>query len=219
MSRLSAIAVWTALGGLAASPSASAFSLLGAEVLPVRDSAVDVQLGYPEVRLGYHLPVLKNLEINPRFSFFYSDGWDAAGDTLSVGNFGVRVGADFKLQLIGEERWHLGLIWKFGVPLNCTPEFTGGLQLGLLGGLVADYEATDAVRIIGGLHLQTAVLFVGDGVYNLPVVFELSTEFAVTSKIQVALTFEGGPSFFFSRGQDPFTRGYVAGFLGLQFLL
>lgn len=213
---VAAAATWLALAG---TNTAQAYTLLGAETLPVRDTAVDIAVGYPELRFGYHLPVLSNLQITPRMHFFYAGGSTMAGGTLDAGNFGIRIGADIKLNIVNSGNLHVAAIWKFGVPLNFTPQFSAGVQLGLPGGVIVDYEVTSAIRVIAGVHFQTAVYFSGDGVFNLPLVFELGADFDVTNRFKMGVTFEGGPSFYFSSGDSAATTGYVAGLLSLQYLL
>lgn len=208
---------------LVAAP-ASAYTLLGAEVLPVRNTALEVNAGWPEVRFGYHIPVLRTLQITPRGSFFYSGGAHMAGDTLGAGNFGMRFGADIKLRVADVGNWHMAVIWKFGAPLNFTPEFSGAVQLGLPGGFLADWEVATDVRLIFGLHFQSAVYIFDDGsdnraVFNLPMVFEVGAEYALTSKFQLGFDLEVGPSFFFSSGTASGTQAYVAGLLSFQYLL
>ncbi len=217
-------ALWVLAGVCLATTPAAAYTLLGAEVLPVRSTAFEAQAGWPEVRFGYHIPVLRTLQITPRASFFYSGGAHMAGDTIGAGNFGMRFGADIKLRVADVGAWHMAVIWKFGAPLNFTPEFSGAVQLGLPGGFLADWEVTTDLRLVFGLHFQSAVYIFDDGsdnraVYNLPMVFEVGAEYALTSNFQLGLNVEAGPSFLFTKGSTAHTNAYVAALLSVQFLL
>ena len=88
---------------------ASAYSLLGGSTLGVRDSALHVQLGYPDLTVRYHIPVLEGIELIPRVGFHYTSSF-LAGD-LTPGVVGNSLGTDIKVHLMDRDKFHLSAYW------------------------------------------------------------------------------------------------------------
>ena len=217
------LAALTLVGGLSLAPeSASAYySLLGGQTLKVRDSAIEVQVGYPEVRIGYHIPILKNLEITPRLNLFYNGfGNFASASEPFIGNFGTRLGVDIKYRFYNKNRIHLAVVAPIGLHLNFTDGFAGAIQMGIPGGIEMTWEATKSLNLVAGFKMPFSVYFSGGlgGTFAVPFIFDVGTEFAINDQLNMSVLLEVGPVVGTNSGFT-FTSTWIAGFVGMQYRL
>ena len=205
------------------SASASAQSLLGGESVKVNDSALNVQLGYPELRVGYHIPVVDGFEIIPRFTFFYAGGGNRLLDTLNPPQVGLALAADFKWNFYSNGRFHIAAVWRVGINLEFLNGVDAALQIGFPGGLAMNYEVNDKVDLLFGLDTSSAVgLTTALAAYNIPFVFHIGTAIDIRRNMALTLTFEGGPTILAlskDNASATLVGGWVAGFVGLDFYL
>jgi hypothetical protein len=227
MTTTSLITALTLLGGLSVAPdSASAYySLLGGETLKIRDSAIEAQVGYPDIRLGYHIPIIENLEIIPRLSLFYQGlgQYAAATSPFGTASFGMHVGAEVKWRFFSKNKVHLAYVGPLGLHMNFTDNFLGAIQIPLLGGVAITWEATKTINVVGGFHMPFAFLFGSgtSGSFVAPFIFSAGAEFGLTDQINLSVMLEGGPvvTRFSSLGGFTGTSSYVSGLVGVQYRL
>jgi len=212
-----------AVGLTSAPDTASAYySLLGGETLKVRDSALEVQAGYPEVRLAYHIPIIENLVITPRITMFYQGLGRYVTSTAPFGKaiFGMGFGADIKYRVFEKKGVHLAVIAPLSVNFRFTDAFVGAVQIGVPGGVEVTWEANKTINLVGGVRFPFAIGFGSGtgGFLYVPLVASIGAEFAVTDQINLTATFEGGGIIGHCKGLTS-TGTYVAGLVGVQYRL
>ena len=204
-------------------PSSTAQSLLGGETVKRGEHAVSVQLGYPELRAGYHIPVIDQFEIAPRFTYFYAGLGNRISDTLNPPQVGLAFAADFKWNFYSSARFHVAAIWRVGVNLEFIDGVDAAIQIGLPGGIAMNYEMLEKVDLLFGFDSSSAVVVTGEpAIYAIPFVFHLGAAIDLSRHMALTLVFEGGPSIAPDRadGQSGSTvGGWVGGFAGLEFYL
>lgn len=204
-------------------PSANAQSLLGGETVRVNDSAVSVQLGYPELRVGYHIPIVDGLEIAPRFTFFYAGGGNRLAATLNPPQVGLAFAADIKWNFYSSSRFHIAAVWRIGFNMEFLDGFDAALQIGIPGGIAMNYEVNDKIDLLFGVDMNSGVVMTTDpAVFNIPFVFHIGTAIDIRRNMDLTLTFEGGPTVAainVAGKSGSLVSGWVAGFIGLDFYL
>jgi hypothetical protein len=225
MTTTSFITALTLLGGLSVAPdSASAYySLLGGETLKVRDSAIEVQVGYPDLRLGYHIPIIKNLEVIPRLGLFYNGLGKYAGTTAPFGsaNFGMRLGVDVKWRFFSKNKVHLAYVGPLGLHMRFSDTFLGAIQIPLIGGVAVTWEATKTLNVVGGLNMPFAFLFAENlpSTFIAPFIFSGGVEFALNDQLSLSAMLEMGPILTKVEGLTATTSAYVSALVGAQYRL
>ena len=207
---------------LAAPASAETFSLNGGRLLKTNESAINIQIGYPGLRVGYHIPIIKDLEIVPHLSLHWAAG-DAYGLVNSVpadSSFGLRPGANLRYAVYSKDRVHVALEWRVGFPFNVTPLVLGAVQIGLPGGVHVTWEASRTVNLVAGLQASWGTLLTSPTVFIFSNVFDIGVEVEVANNLNLTAQLEGGPVGFVGGGAISGLKGvggYLGGFIGVQY--
>lgn len=222
VSRLSVLILCAALAATLAPREAEAYSLLGGKLLSPGEGAVDVQVGYPALRFGYHMPITDSLEIIPQFALFWGS-LDAYGIFPSVpagSAFGLRPGGTIRLKIYSKGTVHIAAQWLIGVPLALTPGFFVAFQFGAPGGVAVTWEAHKIFNLVAGFQASFGVSLDSNPVFSIPLIFRVGGEVEVAKNINLTAQFEGGPVIaVVSSGNRNFTsaNGYVGGLFGVQY--
>jgi len=198
-----------AVGLSASKASAKDFSLLGGETLGVEDSALHAQIGFPEFKLRYHLPVLEDLEVIPTFGLPYNGTY--MGGRLAPGDVvATFFGADLRYRLYQKGRFALALKAELafflqfadtGPATNTDP----GIKIGLPGGVAASYRVSETFRATFGLNMPIHLLFFQYGAISYtglgwPIELNVGGELRLTDRILLTLHIEFGPTVFAAEG-------------------
>lgn len=198
--------------------AASAYSLLGGKTLGVRHSALAVKLGYPELDVTYHIPILKNFEIAPRFTLHYAQGFAGGGEAPGV--VGNTFGAEIRWMMVNKERFHLSL---FADPaLYVTYVGVGstvfGVRLGIPGGVRLDFDITQEVNIVAGANIPILLNVEPGFAFILPINTMVGTEISLTKEVNLSVLLEAGPAVI-SAGGTSFIGLSVRAMIGVEYLL
>ncbi len=173
--------------------SASAFSLLGAKPLAVKEFGLHVEFGYPDVSVRFVQPIVTTFQVEPRLTFYYAPA--IAGGSIrpgpgAVGNtFGVRL----KWMVYDKGGLHVAVDWEPSLWLGYTPSFNVGASFGAPGGVIVDYTFDNGMTVLGGFHFPFTVLMFPSVDAALPFVFSAGFEMPLTAKMNLSLSFDGGP--------------------------
>ena len=198
---------------------ADAYTLLGGQTLGVRDSALHVQLGFPELDVQYHLPIVPKFEVVPRFTFYYAPGFLGGSLDPGPGTVGDTIGANLKYQLVDKSGFHLALVWQPSLVLNYTEEFAFGMRLGFPGGLALDYDLGDRMTIFGGFNVPITALFTPTFVIAFPFNFDMGIELPLTALMNLSFSLELGPVVQASKDGGSHVGFNLMGMFGLERLL
>ena len=198
-------------------------SLVGGETLKLNDRALNVQFGYPELRVAYHVTVLDRVEIAPRFTFFYAGGGNRIAGTLTPPQVGIALSADVRWNFFSGQRFHAAAVWRLGFNMEFLNGVDAAIQLGLPGGIAMNYEVTERVDLLFGFEMKSSILVTSDpAVYNIPFVFNIGASIEMSRQIAFTVMFECVRTVLAARkrGQSgTLVDGWVAGLLGLEFYL
>ncbi|MFT7622924.1 MAG: hypothetical protein ACI9WU_002099 [Myxococcota bacterium] len=196
---------------------AQAYSLMGGQTLGVFDYGLQVTLGYPGLDARFHIPLLDDLEIIPRLSFFYSG--NSFGGGLSPDVVGNYVGADVRLRLLKEGRLSLALAWELGAFWSYDKVTVAGLRLALPGGVKGGYQLNDDINLVFGANMPIGVIFTDPEVFTLPIEFGVGAEVKLTEKVNLIVYVEGGPVILLPGVGDSSVQGSLDASIGVQYLL
>ena len=200
--------------------TATDYTILGGETLDVEDSAISVQVGFPELSFRYHIPVLENFEIAPSFTFAYNGSFGGGG--IAPGALSTHFGADFKLALLDKGDFHLALRWETSFFLMFGSGGSGvlvGMKLGIPGAVAMDYKLSNSVRLVFGLNMPLALTFTSPVLVGLPMEFEVGAEFNIAENINMSVEFELGPTFIAAGGFGSAVNFHFAGLIGIEYLI
>lgn len=196
---------------------AQAYTLLGGKTLDKGKAALDVRLGYPEVHARFFYPITKDLEVIPRFSFYYAPSFLGGGEF--PGNVGDTFGTDLRYQVYSHKDFDLALYWQVAFFVNYTPSVTGGMQIGVPGGVQASYKVTDIIVLSAGFQVPLAITF-DPVVLFVPINVDLGIELELTERLNFLTTVEIGPVIVVPKGGTGSFVGLNAMFLvGIQYLM
>lgn len=172
---------------------AEAWSSQGATTLTPGKYGLDVAFGFPQVRLMFHIPVGKGLEVNPFLTFTY---WDDVTDPGVV--LGDVLGAQIKLVLLDHGPARVAMLFEPGLRIRYYPGEPGfGFQLGFPEFIVSG-QVGPKLTLFGGLKVPISMLFTPDFQVNIPVLAEIGAEYPVSPTVTVFGVLDAGPDFVIS---------------------
>jgi hypothetical protein len=182
-------------------PAPGDYTAQGAELLKPGPIAVEAWAGYPELGVGVHIPLATNLEIVPRFSFFY-------GEDLFL-NVGNSIGAQVKINVMQKGIWNLavnpGLDLVFGywgggyggLAFGASRTYHSGFSFGIR----VEPDVTATVRPLNwlavyfGMHMPVTFWVTPGFMARIPILIRAGVEFTLTPKINLWVTpIDVGPS-------------------------
>ena len=214
MKRLQAIALLALLAVTSTPRSAGAYTLLGGQTLGVRDFGIHVQVGYPELRATLHVPVLKQLEINPRLRLYYAPAL-LGGSIDGIGSVGNTFGVQIRWHVFSHPKINLAVVWEPALYLNYTPGFGAGMRIGAAGGVVFDVPINATVAFTGGMQLPITFAFTPGFVFALPIEFDVGVEIALTERTVLSVSVEVGPVISAASGHS-FVGLDLSGLVGVE---
>ncbi len=188
-----------------------AYSVLGGEVLGVHDQAIRVSVGYPDIAVAWHIPVVRRFEVAPKFTQFY-------GVDTHVPIVGNTFGAELRWQVYGKGRLSIALFFDpaLVIAYSGVHRTTVGVSFGLPG-VRLGYLATGNLHIVGGVRMPLALHFSPSPVVGrFPVLFEGGLEYMLSTALNVHVLFGIGPDIWVGDGGSN-TELYVNGILGISY--
>ena len=160
----------------------------GARPIPLGDSALRIDLGYPDVRFAWHLPMSRTLEFAPVFGVGYGLNAENAGD-LALLDFRCEI----KWIFFSNEEIGLALFADPGLQIPVWPDAGLGVVFGGPG-LILDYQVikkmrlTPAVQIPWGLYFMKGSNFAA----RFPFLLRLGLEYNVSQMVNLLFHMSGG---------------------------
>ena len=161
----------------------------GAQIARPGDKILDLGLGWPALRAGFHIPVNSWFEVEPNLTFFYGrDFHIAVGDT-----FGVKL----KFKVFQKDRLAISLeadpalILYYPAGYYSKP-FGVGIQLGRPE-LTRSYEVISKLWLVFGLDMPIAIAVHPFTAASIPILFKFGGEYGVNDKLHLFAIFEAGP--------------------------
>jgi len=200
------VGVVLAIGLLFDTGVALAWSTQGAELLSTKENAIDVGMGYPEMRFQFHMPMSANLTIVPQFTFFY--GYDVSAPVVGDGLF-----AGIRYRLYRSGGLHIAFQAEPGFILHYHPGGFGfGIQIGLPQ-ILLSYRFNEKIVFDGGFKVPVAIsVYPSPVVGSIPILFNMGLEVSIAPNLNLFYTMDVGPDILAASG------GSVAQFRGV-FLL
>ena len=160
----------------------------GARPIPLGDSALRIDLGFPDVRFAWHIPMSKTFELAPVFGVGYGLNAENAGD-LALLDFRCEI----KWNFFSNEEIALALFADPGLQIPVWPEAALGIVFGGPG-LILDYQVikkmrlTPAVQIPWGLYFMKGSNFAA----RFPFLLRLGLEYNVSQMVNLLFHMSGG---------------------------
>ncbi|MFH1531609.1 MAG: hypothetical protein ABIK09_12850 [Pseudomonadota bacterium] len=165
------------------------YFLSGARPIPLTDSALRIDLGFPDVRIAWHLPMSRTFEIAPAFGVAYGFNAENAGK-MALLDFRCEI----KWNFFRNEDIALALFADPGLQVPVWPDTGIGLIVGGPG-LILDYAVieklhlTPAIQIPWGLYLMGKNL---DFAARFPFLLRLGLEYQVSQTVNLLFHMSGG---------------------------
>lgn len=213
--RLFAI-VLVAVLSLARSSQAAEWSLFGARPLDVYDSALRVGLGWPDVHVAYHLPILKELEVAPKLGFVWAPG----GTTLGCCGFGNTVGAELRYLLYEEDDLHLGVRADTAILLYYPVGNANSTRVGtrISPGFIGDYSVNETLNVTFSFDMPVELYYTPAVEGIIPFQFGGGLEFIPKGPFMLWTQIHMGPSILAS-GDGSLVSLSLVGQIGIGLLL
>jgi hypothetical protein len=158
------------------------FSVTGSQPLDLEDTALRVDLGYPELVVAYHMPFNRKLEFVPAFGLFYQT---AGADT------GLLARCEIKYAFFKDKEHGLALIADPGIMVPLDPDKALGLIFGGPG-VLYDYTIAGEHHLTAGIQIPWG-LFIGDGfAARIPAILRMGAEFSVANDLNFFFQMSGG---------------------------
>ena len=193
-----------AIAVVALPASASAWDVHGADVLQRGQGAFEASVGWPEVRVGYGMGVIPNLEVVPRLTLTYGPPGGAFQPGLGTALqawIGDTLGATIRYQVYGKDHLYIAVEGDPALylmyPVAKGAKFGLGIQLGLPALSVSYKLLDDKLSINSGLNMPIVIVVHPSPVQAwIPIMFRAGVEYAIFDKLHVFLQNEFGPSIF-----------------------
>jgi hypothetical protein len=176
------------------SVEASAQNVLGGRNIYVRDQAVRLTTGFPDIELAYHMPWDRKIEIVPKARFGFALDMSNSVKYLMGGvDLRYQLRTPKKLSNVARRGKGLNVSLLVSAPLFLTLTNDPTLGLGVLWpGVVATYRVSYNFDVNTGLQIQDTY-FSGVG-WNVSLNVWGGIEYNLTRKVRLLAHAEFGPS-------------------------
>jgi len=173
---------------------ASAQNVLGGRNVYVRDQAVRLTTGYPDIELAYHMPWDRKIEIVPKARFGFALDMSNSVKYLMGGvDLRYQLKTPEKLSNIARRGKGLNVSLLLSAPLFLTLNDSPTLGLGILWpGVAATYRVNYNFDVNAGVQIQDTY-FAGEG-WNVSLNLWGGVEYNLTRKVRLLAHAELGPS-------------------------
>lgn len=158
------------------------FSVTGSNPLALEDTAIRLDLGYPELGVGYHIPIDRRLEVVPVIGMFYQT---AAADT------GLFARCEIKWAFFQDKEHGLALIADPGVMIPIEPDPAFAVIAGGPG-VLYDYTVAAKHHLTAALQVPWGLFFGDDFAARIPVILKMGAEFSVADDLNFFFIMSGG---------------------------
>jgi hypothetical protein len=179
-----------AIATVSSAKNASAWTLLGAESLDLKNRALHLQIGHPELAATLHIPISNRFEIAPKVNLYFAPSFLGGG--LNPGHFGNRFGADLKYLFLKKGRLYLAFHVEPALFINYNPLF-GGIQLGIPGGVKLNYELRNRMNISASLAVPVSIALSEPTLFANPINFTGGIEIPLDKTMNLSFLAEIGP--------------------------
>ncbi len=188
--------------------------VMGGLTLQNRDlNAARAEVGWPNVKITYTIPVEDDVDASPQVALFY-------GQNMRAGTIGLELGAEIRWQF-----WRDGPLSAALVPnpslLVVVPTRGGHGAIGLRFGVPAvafGYQATSTISLLFGAQVPFWMTLGPDPEVWLPVMADLGVEFQVhrtdDAIVNLVAAASAGPSFCLNRCPGPAVEFGLRAFVG-----
>ena len=165
------------------------YFLSGARPLPLTDSALRMDLGYPDVRVAWHIPVSRTFELAPAFGVAYGLHAENAGELALVD-----LRCEIKWHFYSNEEIALALFADPGLQVSVWPAAGVGFVVGGPG-LILDYEVIEELHLTPAVQIPWGLYFMGedtDFAARFPFLLRLGMEYHLSPTVNLLFHMSGG---------------------------
>jgi len=165
------------------------YFLSGAQPIPLTDSALRIDLGFPDVRIAWHLPLSRTFEIAPAFGVAYGFNAENAGK-VAVLDFRCEI----KWNFFRNEDIALALFADPGLQVPVWPSTGIGLVVGGPG-LILDYRVIEKLHLTPAVQIPWGLYFMGknsDFAARFPFLLRLGLEYHLSQTVNLLFHMSGG---------------------------
>jgi len=160
----------------------------GARPIPLGDSALRIDLGFPDVRIAWHLPMTRTFEVAPVFGVGYGLNAENAG-TMAILDFRCEI----KWNFFSNEDIALALFADPGLQIPVWP--TTGLGIVFGGpGVILDYQVIKKMRLTPAIQIPWGLYFMKGSNFaaRFPFLLRLGLEYNVSQMVNLLFHMSGG---------------------------
>ena len=183
----------------------------GARPIPLTDRALRVDLGFPDVRIAWHLPMSKTFEIAPVFGVAYGLNAETAGKLALVD-----LRCELKWNFFKNEDISLALFADPGLQIPVWPQAGVGVVVGGPG-VILDYRVIDKLRLTPAIQIPWGLYFMGkksNFAARFPFMLRLGLEYQVSQTVNLLFHMSGGADVWTAQVSE---AGKVAALLRMVF--
>lgn len=197
----------------APAPGTKIISTMGGAIVPLNTRMLDAATGFPSaVFVRYHIPIMRNIELAPVFTFDY--GFDT-----QVPTGGDILGLELKYSLYTSPKIKLSLVEDTGFQLIYHPAFAFAIRLSLPEVLIT-IPINNKFVLDAGFKMPLSFFAVNHGFYNvgrsvvgfklpnyksgflvsIPLLINLGAEYQILNKMNIFLSMDLGPDLLVFKG-------------------
>ena len=161
----------------------------GARPIPLTDSALRIDLGFPDVRIAWHLPMSRVFEIAPAFGVAYGLHAENAGELALLD-----LRCEIKWNFFTNEDIALALFADPGLQVQVWPQTGVGVVVGGPG-LILDYKVIEKLRLTPAIQIPWGLYFMGknsDFAARFPFLLRLGMEYHLSPTVNLLFHMSGG---------------------------
>jgi len=165
------------------------YFLSGARPIPLTDSALRFDLGYPDVRIAWHLPMSRTFELAPAFGVAYGLHAENAGELALVD-----LRCEIKWRFFSNREIALALFADPGLQVSVWPAAGVGFVVGGPG-LILDYQVIERLHLTPAVQIPWGLYLMGedsDFAARFPFLLRLGMEYHLSQTVNLLFHMSGG---------------------------